>query len=90
MKQKWQMLFFDIQKIALMNSEIFAGLGILLLILIWKKPKLMISLAFMSALGISIWFWFTSSYDGRNKNKKFQRYEKDQVESRAGKPIEGE
>lgn len=88
MKQKWLALFLDLKKMVLLNPEISAGVGLIILIFIWKKPKFIFGLSFLIALGLTVWFWFTSSYDNRNKNKKFQRYDESKIESRAEKSVE--
>jgi hypothetical protein len=90
MKQKWQALFLEIQKMVILNPGIAAGIALILLLMIWKKPKFILSLGFLSALGLTVWFWFNSSFDNRNQNKKFQRYQDNKTDSRAGKAAEGE
>ncbi len=88
MKQKWLALFFDLKKIAILNPEISAVVGLIFLIFLWKKPKFIFGLSFLLFLGLTVWFWFTSSFENRNKNKKFQRYENSKIESRVKESIE--
>jgi hypothetical protein len=79
MMDKFNALYFMLQKLALANPEVAIGVGVVFLILLIKKTKFVLSLGFLAALGLAVWFWFTSSFEKRNENQKFKRYKEERI-----------
>ena len=80
MNQKFQLLLNSLTKMAQNEPYIAAGLGLILLYMIIKKTKQILFLGLVSFIGLSVWFWFSSSAESKNKNAKFQRYQGQRVE----------
>jgi Gpi18-like mannosyltransferase len=80
MTQKFKDLFALIKMLCFENQEISIIVGILFLFLLIKRTKITIKFLLFVLLGLCVWFWFTSGFEGRNENKKFKRYKQDRVQ----------
>lgn len=80
MNQKFKLLYQQITSLVLANPEIAAGVGILLLILLFKRTKAFVFITGLGLLALVVWFWFTSSFEKRNENQKFQRYKESRTQ----------
>jgi hypothetical protein len=65
---------------ALRDPYLAGAVAIILLISWFKRPKMMFFLTFLTVLGITIWFWYNLSYEKRNENKRFKRYQEKRME----------
>jgi hypothetical protein len=80
MTQKFKDLFILIKTLSLDNQEIAILVVILFLILLIKRTKFTVKFLLLLFLGLSVWFWFFSSFEGRKDNKKFKRYKEDRIQ----------
>ena len=83
MLSKYQLLNQSIYKLALAEPYIAGAIALILFFAWYKRPKLMFFFTFFSVLGITIWFWYNHSFEKRNENKKFKRFQEsrlDQIE----------
>jgi|GEM_PF-6022273 hypothetical protein len=63
------------------SQPYLAGAVAVILLFAWyKRPKMMFFLTFLAVLGITIWFWYNESFQKRNENKKFKRYQEKRLE----------
>lgn len=64
-----------------LREPYLAGAVALVLLYSWyKRPKMMFFLTFLAILGTTIWFWYNHSFEKRNENKKFKRYQEKRME----------
>jgi len=80
MTENIQNLINDLIAQANQYPYIAAGIGLLYLILLYKKPKSIISITLLAVTGLVVGLWFKSMFESRNDTDKWKKYEKPRIE----------
>ena len=67
---------------AFANKEpyIAGGIAIVYLFFMFRKPKKTIGLTGLAVLLVVVALWFATMFEGRNKNTRMKKYEKNRIE----------